>query len=296
MFNSTTNCPQKCSTNWSRWHWYYNQGDGQVYCLIVSCQCSASVSLIFLCFTDTVRRWHFGLRSCCWVKWRLWFRWTMRTYNKLHKLYIVMNKQVILWNQQSRGFQRKTLFIQLCISGAPKWYCVHRAQNCEPYPWWKTRLPTVNLMSNPSSRIPSCISTPFPGIWRTIMENARTALDKFDDDGESHCARPCLQFTSEGVCAAPQKKNKTSCQVWNSESAECWGGVFADRLLVRPRPTPTPSFWCLCAFVNEEILVPWWDIAVSWADSASSLPSAPRTVTQSSRNPIGPPAGVSLPS
>lgn len=185
------------------------------------------------------------------------------------------------------GPQRKTLLIKRCIGGAPKRCCVHKAENCEPYSWWKTRLLPVNLLSNPSPRIPSCISTPFPGIWQTIMENARSGLDKYGDDGESHCARPCPQFTSEGVRAAPQK-NKTSCQVWNSESAECWGGVFADRLLVPPRPTPTPSLWCLCAFVNEEILVPWWDIAVSWVDSASSLPSAPRTVTQPSRNPIGP--------
>lgn len=50
--------------------------------------------------------------------------------------------------------------------------------------------------------------------------------------------------------------------------------VFADRPLVRPK-TPTPSLWCLCVFVNEEILVPWWDIALSWADSASSVPSTP---------------------
>lgn len=67
---------------------------------------------------------------------------------------------------------------------------------------------------------------------------------------------------------------KTSCQVWNSESAQRQGGVFADCPLVHPE-TPTPSLWCLCVFVNEEILVPWWDIALSWADSASSVPSAP---------------------
>lgn len=67
---------------------------------------------------------------------------------------------------------------------------------------------------------------------------------------------------------------KTSCQVWNCESAQRRGGVFADRPLVHPE-TPTPSLWCLCVFVNEEILVPWWDIALSWADSASSVPSAP---------------------
>lgn len=33
---------------------------------------------------------------------------------------------------------------------------------------------------------------------------------------------------------------KTSCQVWNCESAQRRGGVFADRPLVRPE-TPTPS-------------------------------------------------------
>lgn len=90
----------------------------------------------------------------------------------------------------------------------------------------------------------------------------------------SHSEASPAIYERGGVCLSPSLKKKTSCQeVWRSESAaERWagegGGVFADRLLVRPRPTPTPSLWCLCAFVNEEILVPGWDIAVSWADSA----------------------------
>lgn len=77
---------------------------------------------------------------------------------------------------------------------------------------------------------------------------------------------------------------KTSRQVWNSESVQWRGGVFADRPLVHPR-TPAPSLWCLCAFVNEEILIPWWDIALSWAASAASMPS---TSAQSYSRPTQP--------
>lgn len=149
------------------------------------------------------------------------------------------------------------------------------------------------------ARIRSSNSTPFPRIWRNIMEKANSRLHKYDN-GESHWGLAC-NLRARG-CVRPLKKKKrkkttkkTSCQVWNSESAEGRGGLFADRLLVRPRPTPTLSLWCLCAFVNEEILVPWWDIAVSWADSASSLPSAPRTVTPASCDPTGPLAGAISP-
>jgi len=42
--------------------------------------------------------------------------------------------------------------------------------------------------------------------------------------------------------------------------------------------TPTQThfaLWCLCAFANEEILVPGWDIAVSWATSAPNLNTTP---------------------
>lgn len=79
---------------------------------------------------------------------------------------------------------------------------------------------------------------------------------------------------------------KTSCQVWNCESAQRRGGVFADRPLVHPE-TPTPSLWCLCVFVNEEILIPWWDIALSWADSASSVPSYSRPTHPQSHHASG---------
>lgn len=61
-----------------------------------------------------------------------------------------------------------------------------------------------------------------------------------------------------------------------------------------PRQTPTPTLWCLCVFVNEEILVPWWDIALSWADSASSLPSAPLDSHTTIRHPIRPLASSRL--
>lgn len=64
-----------------------------------------------------------------------------------------------------------------------------------------------------------------------------------------------------------------------------------------PRPpwqTPTLALWCLCVFVNEEILVPWWDIALSWADSASFLPSAPLDSHTTIRHPIRPLASSCL--
>lgn len=126
---------------------------------------------------------------------------------------------------------------------------------------------------------PSSTSRNKASLWK--KREGRSGLHKQNDyAGESYCARPCGWFT-KGRC------QKTSRQVWNSESAQQRGGVFADRPLVRPK-TPTPSLWCLCAFVNEEILVPWWDIAVSWADSASSVPSTPAQSYScpTQRNPI----------
>lgn len=60
-----------------------------------------------------------------------------------------------------------------------------------------------------------------------------------------------------------------------TESQRSAGEVCLQTAPSSAQKTPTLSLWCLCVFVNEEILVPWWDIALSWADSASSLPSAP---------------------
>lgn len=116
-----------------------------------------------------------------------------------------------------------------------------------------------------------CPFTYLPGTgWlNSLMEEERWTNHKHHNyNGESHCARPslCVWFMSV-------RCQKTSRQVWNSERAQRQGDVFADRPLVRPE-TPTPALWCLCVFVNEEILVPWWDIALSWADCGFWVPSA----------------------
>lgn len=39
-------------------------------------------------------------------------------------------------------------------------------------------------------------------------------------------------------------------------------------LLPRPHTQTHLALWCLCAFVNEEILIPGWDIALSWGNHA----------------------------
>lgn len=77
-------------------------------------------------------------------------------------------------------------------------------------------------------------------------------------NGESECEDLWMSYGS----LLP----KTSHQVWSGPS---WCCVCPSSLLPFT-PTQTHfTLWCLCAFVNEEILVPGWDIAVSWATSSS---------------------------
>lgn len=129
--------------------------------------------------------------------------------------------------------------------------------------------------------VPSRIHPPLPGIIPPISltEEGKTVLtNTWLQWWVTLCYGPCGWFT-RGCC---QKK-----QVAKSGTAsQCSGEevCLQNARLAHPR-TPTPSLWCLCVFVNEEILVPWWDIAVSWADSGSSVPSAP---AQSYRRPTQP--------
>lgn len=77
-------------------------------------------------------------------------------------------------------------------------------------------------------------------------------------NGESECEDLCMSYGS----LLP----KTSHLVWSGPS---WCCVCPSSLLPFT-PTQTHfALWCLCAFANEEILVPGWDIAVSWATSSS---------------------------
>lgn len=39
-------------------------------------------------------------------------------------------------------------------------------------------------------------------------------------------------------------------------------------LLPCPHTQSHLTLWCLCAFLNEEILIPGWDIALSWGNQA----------------------------
>lgn len=80
---------------------------------------------------------------------------------------------------------------------------------------------------------------------------------------------------------------KTSCQVWNSESAQRRGGVFADRPLVRPdKPQPRPSDVCVSSLMKK-----FWYLGETLLSAEQTLPPLcprpPRTVTQPSAIPSG---------
>lgn len=86
---------------------------------------------------------------------------------------------------------------------------------------------------------------------------------------------------------------KTSCQVWNSESAEWRGGVFADRPLVRPdKPQPRPSDVCVSSLMKKF----WYlgETLLSAEQTASSLPSALLDSHTTIRHPIRPLASSRL--
>lgn len=129
--------------------------------------------------------------------------------------------------------------------------------------------------------VPSRIHPPLPGIIPPISltEEGETVLTNTMTTTVSHIVLRALWVIYERLLPKKQvAKSGTASQCSGEEVC------LQNACLAHPR-TPTPSLWCLCVFVNEEILVPWWDIAVSWADSGSSVPSAP---AQSYRRPTQP--------
>jgi len=108
------------------------------------------------------------------------------------------------------------------------------------------------------SRFPSMIPKRlrFPVSMRSVQMSAWLGKH-LGYNGESECEALWMSYGS----LLP----KTSHQVWSGPS---WSCVCPSSLLPFT-PTQTHlALWCLCAFVNEEILVPGWDIAVSWATPA----------------------------
>lgn len=141
----------------------------------------------------------------------------------------------------------------------------------------------ANLVSHLCPRVPARIPPSLPRIrpWAPLWKKGEGLKRPRQTPRLWRWVTLCKAFVGDLREAAAKK---TSRQVWNSESVQWRGGVFADHPLVHPR-TPAPSLWCLCVFVNEEILIPWWDIALSWAAPASSMPS---TSAQSYSRPTQP--------
>lgn len=127
------------------------------------------------------------------------------------------------------------------------------------YRWMRCQLPAAWLSCRPRTYLSSPSRKRSPG---SVMEGERRAKRPPQTPWLWRWVTSCR--ASVVIYERPLAK-KQVVKSGYSESVQRRGGVFADRPLVRPE-TPTPALWCLCVFVNEEILVPWWDIALSWVD------------------------------
>lgn len=166
--------------------------------------------------------------------------------------------------------------------------------------WWKIRNFLVGLNLNAveaDTSKPAASSIP----WSPVTYLSSTSRNMMEYYGKrqkgeaastnmimtvSHIVRGLASDLRGGV-GRGLRCQKTSCQVWNSESAQRQGGVFADRPLVRPdKPQPRPSDVCVSSLMKK-----FWYLGETLLSAEQTLPPLcprpPWTVTQPSAIPSG---------